>query len=212
MFITAGGVPGTATTADFEDDLDMETADAWGFGLAIAYDRHRVHAVWEPLEWHGRAVLSSPLVYHAVTFGAGETVDSDVEMSFLRFGYDYALLHQANANLRAGLGGVWWMFDATLDGSVSGSTRREFTHLYPSVHAEGEAYLGAFHLHARAAYATLLESDRYLLDLEAAVGVRLFGCVTLDVGWRYWRLEFHETTNIADFTATGPFAEVSIDI
>lgn len=212
MLITRGGVPGSGTRLDFEDDLDLETADAANFGLDIAYGAHRFHISYEPLTWHGSSTLTRSVVYHAVTYGIGETVDSDVEMTFLRGGYDYALVNEPGGKLRVGLEAYWWQFDATLDGSVGGKTRREFSHVFPAIYLDADARFGSWHIRGKAAYGTMFESDRYLVDLEAAIGIRLWQRLTLDVGWRYWNLVFHETTNEGNFKASGPFVELSIDI
>jgi hypothetical protein len=79
----------------------------------------------------------------------------------------------------------------------------------PVLHATADATLGWVHLGARAA-GGLLASDRYAIDLEATAGVRLGRAVTLDVGYRWMKFVFHETTNEADMTFQGPLVALTV--
>jgi hypothetical protein len=56
----------------------------------------------------------------------------------------------------------------------------------------------------------LLASDRYVADFEAGVGYALLGGrAEVDVGYRWLRFDFHETTNVGALTESGLLVSLS---
>ena len=214
MFITIGGEPGTATTIDFEDDLDLDAGDLPLVGFDVGYGRHRLRFAYEPLSFSGRTTLDRDVIWHGATYPAGERVDSEMSVTLYRAGWDYRLLGREGASaLRAGVQAEAWTFEGRLEGKTSGlDERRQFTHFFPLLTVTGETRSGPWRFAASAAGGGLA-TDRWHLDLEATVGLRSNGRPTLglDVGWRWTRFQFHETTNEADMTFQGPFVAATLD-
>jgi opacity protein-like surface antigen len=74
----------------------------------------------------------------------------------------------------------------------------------PILSIEGERRFGVWTIAADVAYGTV-GSDRWLFDIEACVGIQITDNLTFDLGYRYWKKSFDETTNHAELEASGPF-------
>ena len=95
-----------------------------------------------------------------------------------------------------------------MKGETSGlNESRTFTHMYPVATAAAEHRFGDVRVAAGANLGGVA-TDRFVVDLEASLGVRLFGHVVLEAGWRWMRFDFHETTNKASMTFEGPFVGI----
>ncbi len=214
ILITLGGEPGSGSRVDTQDDLDLDAADAFEVGLSVGYRRHRAFLSYEWIPFSGSSILDRPIVYHGVTYPKGEHVESDVELTFWKLGYDYAFVGDPQAKsgltMRGGLAAWLWDYDGRLQGTDSGiDESRTFSHVLPVATIAAEGAFGVFHVAGRAS-GGLLASDRYVVDLEASVGVTLWKTLSLDVGYRWMNFAFHETTNEADLTLYGPFAGISL--
>lgn len=210
FLITKGGRAGSGTKIDVADDLDLRTGNAPSVQAEVARGPHRGYLTYEPLTWHGSSTLDRAVVFRRVRYPAGDHVRTDLTMNFVTGGYDYAVVDAPESSLRAGLAARVWTFEASLDGSPSGGdTRRVFTHGMPLLTLVGERRFGTWRAAADVAFG-VLSSDRLLLDADLCVGVRLAEGLTLDAGYRLWKMRFHETTNRADLGAGGPFLEMEL--
>jgi hypothetical protein len=214
VLITAGGRPGSGSRVDTQDDLSLDDGDGFEVGASVGYGRHRVFLAYESDSFSGSSVLDRTIVYRGATYPAGEHVDSDLELTFWKLGYDYAFVGDPTAKsgltMRGGVAAWLWDYDGRLQGNDSGiDESRTFSHVLPVATLAAEGSFGLFHVAGRAS-GGLLATDRYVVDLEAAVGVTLWSTLSIDVGYRWMNFAFHETTNEADLTLYGPFAGISL--
>lgn len=215
VLITRGGVPGSGSVAKLDDDLNLDTGDAFEGGLWVGYGRHRATLGYEHDPFEGTSRLTRQVIYRGTAFPAGTAIRSDVSLSIWKLGYDYAFLDGRSTGsaltLRGGIGAWLWDYDGRIRTIAPGpDERRSFSHPLPVATLAADTVFGWLHLGARAS-GGLLASDRYVVDVEASAGVRLWGNLGLDVGYRVMNLSFHETTNEGDMTLYGPFASVSVE-
>ena len=216
VLITRGGVPGSGTEVDVEDQMDLETGDGFEAGFAASFRRHRVTLGFEFDSFSGDSTLDRTIVYRGATYLAGVELESDLELTFWKLGYDYEFIDDDASrwpgfSLRAGVSAWLWKYDGRLRSGPSDIDQsREFSHGMPMATVEAEWESGAFHVGVRAA-GGLLAEDRYIVDLELSLGVELLDRLSLDVGYRLMNLSFHETTNEGDLTLYGPFASVGLE-
>ena len=209
VYITRGGAAGTATTVDLADDMDLDAGNEWMVGADVRFGRHRVRAAYEPLAWDGKNTLDGPVVYHGVTYPAATTVKSDLKMKLYELGYQYALVDGCDDTIWGGASGWIWTFDGRMrEPRIDES--RSFTHIYPVLTLAGEHRFDNWKIGGGVNFGGLA-TDRFVVDLEAAVGVRLFGHLDLEAGWRWMRFDFHESTNKASMTFQGPFAGIAYE-
>ena len=211
MTITAGGQPGSGSRVDFSDDLDLGTVNAFEGGISVLLGRHELGARYDPSSFHGDATLDRTIVFHGTTYPTGERASSDVSLDFAIPEYSYRLWSLDGADLQAGIRGYIWTFDAELRGSGSGGgldENRSFTHALPAGFFTLANSWGSWGISGTAA-GGLIASDRYVADFEAGIGYSLFqNHVELDLGYRWLRTEFHETTNLGALTESGLLVSV----
>ncbi len=209
--ITLGGQPGSGTRVDTDTDMDLGAGLAWQAGLDATYDRHRIRAAYESLSVDGKNTLARDVVFHGVTFEAGEEVKSTLDLTFWKASWDYRLMGTNETGLRAGVGAWVWTFDASMEGSRDPKTSRDFTHAYPVATVDAFARFDRWTVGGSVAFG-FLQSDRYLVDAEAHAGVRLTDRLEVDVGYRFLKFLFHESTNEGDLLFDGPYVGISYDI
>ncbi len=212
MTITAGGKPGSGSRIDVSNDLDVGTTNAFEGGARVSLGRHELAVRYDPSSFHGEATLARPVVYHGTTYPAGEQVSSDVSLDFVIPEYGYRLWSAAVADLRGGIRGYIWTFDSELKGTGPGGVldqSRSFTHAVPAGVFSLQGAWGDIRIGGTAA-GGLLASDRYVADFEAGVGYSLLGNhAQVDIGYRWLRLDYHETTNVGALTESGLLVSLS---
>ena len=212
MTITAGGLRGSGSLVDFSRDLDLGTANAFEGGVSLMLGPHELGVRYDPNSFHGDTTLDRTIVYHGATYPLGARVSSDVSIDFVIPEYGYRLWHLAAADLQAGIRGYIWTFDSEIRGSGLGGEldeSRSFTHALPAGFFAIADSWRSWRISGTAA-GGLIASDRYVADFEAALGYRLFGDrAELDVGYRWLRTEFHETTNLGALVESGLLVSVS---
>jgi hypothetical protein len=210
--ITAGGQPGSGSRIDVSSDLDLGTTNAFEGGARVSLGRHELAIRYDPSSFHGDTTLQRPIVYHGTTYPVGEQVSSDVSLDFVIPEYGYRLWSAAMADLRGGLRGYIWTFDSELKSTGPAGAldeSRSFTHALPAGFFSLQGAWGDFRLRGTAA-GGLLASDRYVADFEGGVGYALFNDhAQVDVGYRWLRLDFHETTNLGALTESGLLVSLS---
>lgn len=211
--ITRGGEPGTGSEIDVDDTLGLDDGDVFEVGVAWApFARHRVFVAYERFAFEATEVLPESVIYRDVMFDAGDRVRSSLELDIVKAGYEGLLAGTPSSSLRAGIAGWVWRYQGSLenlDGPEDQS--RSFTHVLPVAHVAADAAFGVLHVAARAA-GGWIGTDRYAIDLSGGVGVRLFDRLSLDLGWRWTRFVFDETTNEGDLVFSGPYVGLTVDV
>ena len=219
--ITTGGAPGSGTAVDLHRELNLDPANGFEGGVRVEYGRHRGTLAYESDSFSGSSRLDKTIVFHGVTFLAGTQVNSNLDLTIWKVGYDYAFVDtfrpgmmgvaETSLTVRAGVSGWLWDYNGRVQSATPAQdTTRGFSHLIPVATLSAEGSFEGFRVGARVD-GGLLASDRYVVDAEASVGLKLWNVATLDVGYRWMNLSFHETTNEGDLTLYGPFAGVSIE-
>jgi hypothetical protein len=211
MQITEGGRPGSGSEIDLGDDLDLGAGNIPEGFVDGMWGRHRFGLAFEPLAFDGVTTARRTLEFHGATIGAGSRVHSDLALRFIVPRYDYGLIEQGGAELRAGLLAYVWTFDAQL--RAAGPTgavdeRRRFTHALPSATLSGTVPVFGAELDADAAFGTI-GSNRYAIDLAPQARVTLWNIGNVALGYRWLKFVFRETTNRGDLTIHGPYVSFS---
>lgn len=213
MLITRGGRPGSGSEIDVDDTLGLDDGDVFEVGVAWSpWARHRVSLAYERFAFDAAQVLPESVVFRDVMFDAGDRVASSVELDVVKAGYEALLTASPTAEVRGGLAAWVWRYQGSLenlDGPEDQS--RSFTHVLPVAHLAADATFGALHLTGRVGGGWIGE-HRYAIDLAGGVGVRLWDRLTLDVGWRWTRFVFDETTNEGDLVFSGPYVGLGLDL
>lgn len=215
MLITRGGVPGSGSEADLDDTLGIDTGFVYEVGLAWApfrdFARHRVFVAYERFAAEETRVLPSSVVFRDVLFPANHRVASKVEFDFLKAGYEALLHDDGRASLRAGVGGWLWRFQGTMqDLDGTGDQSRSFRHVLPVAHVAGEVRTGPWHAGASLS-GGWIGDRRWTLGLSGAVGGTVWSRLRVEVGYRWTRFVFDETTNEGDVVFHGPFLGASLE-
>lgn len=212
MLITRGGEPGSGSEIDVDDTLGLDDGDVFEVGVAWApFARHRVFVAYERFSFDAEEVLPESVIFRDVMFDAGDRVASSLELDIVKAGYEALLAGSPSSSLRAGIAGWVWRYQGSLenlDGPEDQS--RSFTHVLPVAHVAADAAFGVLHLTARAS-GGWIGTDRYVIDLSGGVGVRLWDRLSLDLGWRWTRFVFDETTNEGDLVFSGPYVGLTVD-
>ena len=204
--ITAGGVQGTGSRIEMNDDLDIDGED---HGLP-AFDLYagglRAGVEWLPFSFEGRTTLDQSLVFHGTGFPAGNRVASELDLETWKFRVDGALIDDPGFELRAGVVAYWWNFEldlADIDAGVRDS--REFSRLLPGVTLSGSfSIVRKCSVGFDAAFATI-DEGRQLWDLAALARYDGGGGTWFDAGYRFLRYELNEDTNVGTLDLQGPF-------
>jgi len=208
--ITQGGRAGSASKIDLSRDLDLGVGQTGGGGGRLGFGPHGLAFFYEPLFFDGDTVLGRDVTFHGSTYAAGTRVSSHVGFDLWRVGYDYALATAPTESLSVGLRLLVWDFDARLRGGTI-DQQRSFSSALPQAVVSGSVELGRVRLAADFA-GGLIASDRYSFEIGAGPRWQPLSWLEVGVGYRVFRLEFHQTTNRGDLTAHGPFVGVSIPL
>jgi hypothetical protein len=210
--ITLGGEPDTASDVSVCGDLELDSEVQPLVGIDVTWRRHRLRVSYEPLSFSGRATADQEFVFHGQTYAAGDRIDSDLDLTFWRVEWDYRLLGDSRCGfLRAGVGAEIWTLRERIEDETQGfADSREFTHALPVASVSGEKRWGRFGVGGLARVG-FLDSDRSQVDLEASASVAIGLGLRAEVGWRWTRFSFVESTNSGCLTFSGPFVGLSSD-
>ena len=209
VFITKGGAAGSASSVDLKDDLGLDAGNEWMVGADVRMGRHRIRLAYEPLAFDGKNTLDRSVIYHAATYPQGASVQGNIDLTLYEAGYQYASLDDCNDTIWTGVSAWVWTYDGRLK-TTGIDESRSFTHVYPVATVAAEHRFGNWKV-AGGLNVGGLATDRYVIDLEASVGVKLFGHLDLEAGYRWMKFEFHESTNKASMTFSGPFVGVAYE-
>lgn len=212
LLITKGGKPGSGERINVREDLNLETDHVPEAGFGVSLGDHRLGFDYLPLSFEGKDTLAKPLVFHGTTYPTGTDLSSDLDFTFYSFRYDYSVLRGKLGDFRVGLHGEYWAFDSSIKGSGPGGPydeHRGFTSFYPGGAFSGQLRHGILHLNGAFVLGGL-STERFLIDTEGSLGVRLWNHLELDMGYRILHFDMTETTNDGDLTAHGPFFQLAL--
>ncbi|MCA8960115.1 MAG: hypothetical protein KDC38_06360 [Planctomycetes bacterium] len=208
--ITRGSIVGTGTRISV-DSLGLDEAHAFGFGLRWDWEAHGLELRYRPFSFSGRATTSDPLIFHGVTYPAGETIETDLRLDFLTLRYDFKLVDRDWAEFRVGPQLNYWRFSARLHslGPSSIDDKRTFASSMLGGFAGGEIRTSRLHLGGEASLGWNL-GDYSLIEFIAYAGMDWTDSARLDIGYRSIAFDMNATTNDGDFFVQGPFVMFSL--
>lgn len=212
----SGGDSGT--DFDLEDTLGLDTDEVvYGIDGFFKFLGSRIEFSIGGATYEGEAALNADLTFNGVTFGAGETLATEIEMqrSRLLYGFDFNF---KVVNVGFILGGHLVDIDATLRSRTTGVTEQEDLRLpIPAVGAT----LGihpiswiAVHAELSGLSVTISGIETRLLDGFAGVDILLAGKVGLSAGYRYFTLEAtdDDEDDHLDIEQIGPYIGLAVHL
>lgn len=209
--ITQGGVPGSASRIDVDDDLGLERAVPLELGVELEYGAWRVQANRLPLGWQGSEVLRRDVLFHGRTFAAGDRIESELDLETWWGRVDAALIRDERFELRAGAGVWWWQFDLELRDLDTGVVdARAFSRLLPAATLAAQLELAdGWVLRGDGAYAAI-DAGRRLVDASVLLDWRVAERLHAAAGWRRLRLWLDEDTNDGLLDLSGPLLTLTL--
>jgi hypothetical protein len=204
--ITKGSKVGTATPISLRRDLGMDHDDTPVLGADLDWGRNRFSLEYTGITLRGSTTNPEDFIFHDKLYPAGDPVSADLNVPSIRANWSYALWQEGLSAWRAGLGARLWTFDMTVKDAVAGNDEtRRFSHAFPLAiseldwdltHGFGVKLLGDV---AGLSTSQLVYEAGAALEWRAA---KLFGA---ELGWKYQRYDFNESTNDGDFNLSGPY-------
>lgn len=203
LVITRGSRPGTGDVGHLGEDFGLERRGVPSAELGATFSDHRLRLAYLDLHLHGSTDLDHDLIFHGETYPAGSEVKSDLDLPRLSFGYDYNVWETSWTSTRVGLiGHIYWVAARLRSGDLDES--RGYSRGIPALTASVEGRLAPFHatLDGSLGYS---ESDHdFFGGARLLAGVRLWGTLDLDAGYRWERLDASAETNRVALTIHGP--------
>ena len=212
--ITQGGVPGSGSSIDVADDLDLGNELPVAFGLRLDDGPLRLGLEWLPFKFGGEETLTEDVVFRGATFPAGDEVESEFELVTWAAMLEGAVIEGEAFELRVGGGAYWWRFDLELVDDAAGlSESRGFSRLLPAATASTRVALGAgFSVRAKGAFATIDEGRR-LVDTAAIVEYQFpEKRIHATLGYRWMRYWLNEDTNTGMLDLRGPSLGLTVEL
>jgi len=208
--ITKASKAGTGSATSLRRDLGIDHDDTPGGGVDLDLARSRISFEYLDLALQGSTKVPQSFIFHAQTYPAGDRVQARLDVPTARLDWRYAIVKDGSDVWRAGVGARFWTFDMKVqDAAAALNESRHFSHVYPLVATDVTHDLGGG-LFARAAGdVALLSLRREVLELLAAAGYGS-GRFSAELGWRYLRYDFNESTNDGDFQLSGPYVGVTV--
>lgn len=207
--ITQGGLPGSGSRIDVQDDLALDGDSLGQLSLRLDDGPLRFRLDWLPFDFSGETRLDRDVVFHGRTFPSGARVESDLSLETWAGGIDAPLVAGDDFELRAGGGVYWWTLDMKVKETGGASESRQFSRLLPAATLSSHGALGGgFGLGFDGAFATI-DKGRRLLDVAADVDWEL-DRFRAAFGWRWLRYWLNEDTNTGQLDLHGPTLELTL--
>jgi hypothetical protein len=204
--ITKGSKAGTATPISLRRDLGLDHDDTPVLGADLDLGRNRLSFEYLDLSLHGSTTTPDGFVFHAQSYPAGDPITSDLKVPTLRVNWSYALWKEGASAWRAGLGGRFWKFDLQVADPVAGlNERRDFNHFYPLAVTDLALDLTHGFFARLAGNVAALSTSQAVYEADAALGWNAEKHFGAELGWRFLRYDFNESTNDGDFNLSGPY-------
>jgi hypothetical protein len=208
------GVPGTEF--DVEDTLGVTDDDTstqarvwfrWG-------KRNRLFVDYFNPTHEGEATLSQPLTFNGVTFNAGESVDTTMEMELIQVKYRYHFLNLKIFEFGLGLGLNQVALKMDLNGSTTGAEALDEKVPFPTI-AAGLVIkpLPGLHIRAEADWISASEGGDHadFLDYRGQIEWYFLHFFGVFGGYRSVHCEVDtEDFGRADLTYAGPYAGLGV--
>jgi hypothetical protein len=209
LVITRGSRPGTGEVARVGEDFGLERPGILGGELGAPLGDHRLRLSYLDLRFSGTEDLDQALVSHGETYPAGAGVRTELDLPRLSLAYDYDVWDTPWTTARVGVvGHVYWVTARLASGPLD--EQRAYSRAIPALTASVEASLGDWHgaLDGSLGYT---DSDHdFFGGVRILLGVRLWGKLDVNLGYRWERLDASAETNRVAVTVHGP--EVSLAI
>lgn len=208
--ITKGSKVGTATPISLRQDLGMDHDDTPVIGADVDFGRHRISLEYTGVSLHGSTIAPEDFIFHDKLYPAGDPVNSDLNVPSVRLNWSYALWQDGPSAWRAGLGARLWTFDMTVKDSVAGlDETRRFSHAFPLAISELDWDLTHGFVAKLLGDVAGLSSSQLVYEADAALEWRATNHFGAELGWKFQRYDFNESTNDGDFNLSGPYVALN---
>jgi hypothetical protein len=209
IVITRGSRPGTGSVVRVGEDFDLEPAGVPGAELGASLGDHRLRLSYLHLSFDGRTDLDEDLVFHGVTYPAGDPVHAHVDLPRLSLNYDYDLWDTPWTRLRVGLvGHLYWvsarLADATQD------EKRAYSRGTVAAAASVDVPLGPLQATLDGSLGYSDSDHDFFGGIRVLVTAMLWGHLEVGAGYRWERMDASAETNRIALTIHGPLVELSV--
>jgi hypothetical protein len=210
VLITKASQPGTGTTTSLRRDLGLHRDDTFGGGIDLDLGPQRIAFDYSDFALRGDAIARKSFVFHGQTYPAGDRVVSNLEVPTGKLEWSYAVWRRKKSSWHVGLGARLWTFDLKVADDAAGlNETRRFTHLYPLAASDLDWDFGNGLFVRGGGNLAALSLRREVFEALAATGFRT-NRYCAEIGWRWQRFDFNESTNDGDFQLSGPFLAVHV--
>ncbi len=208
IFITRGSRPGTATRAreGHEFGVDPQILPAVGARLRF-WDAHSIGFRAVSTVETGSQTPSGDFVYHGERYPAGTPAHSEVGFLLVDVDYQYRWQLSEDLLLTPHLGAQYWEFSSKLrteGGAAVLDESRKFSSGYWLAGADVEVGVYGPWVLKGAFLGGMNGLDRFFIEAEGAIQLRLTSWATLSAAYRVQQVRFHTSTNEANLIFHGP--------
>lgn len=211
MQVLAGSNDGTGGTVDV-DDLGLDGDYNWTARVDVSLDQQRLGLEYLPLEFEGEGIAGTSYQFHGRTFGLGDFIEGELQLETWILRWDWLLESRRNTAdaFRIGLNVWWWNYDMRVHDATTGvDASREFSHVYPGVHAQTTFDLNGGLTFDLMGSAAMTSVSRQIFDVDGALGWQYSDAGKLLLGYRWLQFDYNETTNDGDFDFRGPYLKLT---
>jgi hypothetical protein len=206
--ITKASKLGTATDVSLRRDAGLDDGNALAAGLDFDVGRNRVSFEYMDLALNGSTVAPEDFIFHGQTFPQGDFVSTELNCPTGRLSWSYAFWQRDQSSWWAGLGARIWTFDMKMTNDTTGATTsRTFSHVFPMAITDASFDLGDGFSTVLRGNVAALSTPQVVYDAAAGLGYH-YERFRGELGWRFVRYDFNESTNDGDFNLTGPFVSL----
>ncbi len=199
----------TGTDIDLTDDLGMDDEDFYEARISIGLGRHRIRYAYLPLSWDGAKTISKSITFNGRTYSANTFVDSSLDVTYHRLGYEYDVIDALGNRLGVIFEVKYFDIDAELESSTISESESMGVPL-PAVGVTFQVGLPVFLSLGGEVTGISVGGNGYLVDAECVLNYKPAPLVTFSGGYRYLKLYAEKGDDEADLTLDGPFVTVKL--
>jgi len=209
--ISSASVVGT--NIDFVDDLGFDKTKGFLEGrITLSFGKHRLRYGFVPLKWSGSKTLAQSVTFNGKTYTASTKVDSDLDLTYHRLGYEYDFIDMLSNRLGVIFEIKYFDVSAGLRAPALGLDESESLKApVPTVGIAAQVGLPLLFNVGGEATGVAIGSKAYLFDGEVAVNFKPLPLVVISGGYRVFKLHLEDNNDEADFKLKGPFLQVRAD-
>lgn len=209
--VDAGGVSGTQI--DLEDDLAIDDDYYPWVEVFAGIGKHHLNLSYYNAQYEGENTLSRDIAFNGVGFHDGDKVATSLDYDMYDLMYQYDLLDLENilAGFSIGAVGRIKYVDGSVEmGTSSLKTKQNFSAPIPMVGLNLHVGILLDILEARILATGIGYGDGTIFDAQADISWTPFPFLDVHGGYRVFAIDFDVDDVEFNYTASGPFAAVTL--